>query len=320
VRTLTTVGLLSLGVLLLMPRGADAQRSGTFSDDSLKAVSARGPRAAAVTSELRERFANRAIAVDPSGTGVSRASGWSFIVAHEVKEEARLQVNVCDVATWNLCGKGAVDVTLAAPVDTSTHFTQLADLNGLIGKARIESGYGWRVAETGGLTGGARVTYARGRYDFRASPTLAAEKATHDEYSIKGDFGYKWFVPDQKVGLLFKIAYSREHSFEPQESRNLCIPASIGSSGTLECDDLIVGAPTVSNKNIMSVEQSASFEGNLGYRLKISRDIDSNVTGYDLPLYFLPNGDGGVGGGLRVGYRTDRKHATISVFVGVLKL
>ena len=306
---------LSIATIPVSASLLSAQATGTFADDQIA-------RATAASDVAAARRNTRALIFDPSASSPLRASGWTFVIAREDKEknEARIQANLCDLIPACLKNNGW-DLTLAGPLDTTTHFSTLADLNGLVGTARVESGYAINIGADRGLTGEVRASFARFQSTFRSTGTLAEETFERDGGSLAAGVGYKTTtsIGTNPLALLFKLAYRVERSFEGQDAQNLCAPASVGPSGTLACGDLVVGEPSKVTKNVISVEQWLALGGVAGIRLKIARDVDAGVTGFDVPIYVLPDGKGGLGGGFRAGYRTDDKRFRFSAFVGALK-
>jgi hypothetical protein len=309
---ITTFGAALLG--LIQPHRALSQQTGRFSDEGIatRSATARAP----ATS-------TRALIFDPSATSSLRASGWTFVIAHEEKNEARIQANLCDLVS--ACGDhNGWDLTLAGPIDTTAKFTELGDLNGLIGKARVESGYGYNVGKDSGLTLDVRATYAKFRSEYHVASSLSRETFDRNATALGVGIGYKYSpLPKNDatsaLSFLTKLSYRLESSFKESDPRHLCAPSSTGPAGTLECGDFVVGEPTSDRRNVVAFEQWVSVAGVAGIRLRISRDVDNSVTGFDAPIYVLPDGKGGIGGGVRIGYRSDDKKPRFSVFVGALK-
>jgi len=314
---LTAASLLICG----RPALAVAQRTGTFSDDTLAAIATRG--GVRATRDLAIAKSNRALMFDPSARSSLRASGWTIVIAHEENNEARIQANLCDLFS-GLCGnKNSWDLTLAGPVDTSSKFNELADLDGLVGQARLESGYSVNVGAETGLTAEIRGTYAKFRSEYHTTTSLAPATFDENATALNVGIGYKFQLDPaanrRALSFLTKLSYRREDSFKAADSRHLCTPSSVGPSGTLECADFVVGEPSPDNGNALSVEQWMSIAGVAGIRLKFSHDFTKDVSGWELPVYVIPDGKGGIGGGVRVGYRTDDKKPRFSVFVSALK-
>src|ERR1019366_5827905 len=80
-----------------------------------------------------------ALVFDPSLAAAARSSAWTAsVVRASPVTEARVQANLCDIA-GPLCGeKGAGSLMFAGPFNKNNEFTRLADLDGLIGTARVQ--------------------------------------------------------------------------------------------------------------------------------------------------------------------------------------
>jgi hypothetical protein len=281
---LTLVALSAAGVNFT-PYAALAQKSGSLLHraDSANAVHALVAGGSAA-EEARRDTIFAALVVDPSLTALARSSAWtaSVVPAGAVKE-ARVQANLCDVASALCAGGGASSVTVAGPLNTGDDFTELADLHGLVGSARVEANYSSNIAKTGSFmsfTG----TFASPGYSYR-------------------DTAMRW-----------------EQSYRPQTSQNVCTPADFGPAGTTACANMVIGAPSSVTRAVASLSAAWSIGGNAAMRLTVSQDLRNAITGVDLPVWIITNAAGGLAGGVRFGYRTDARQATVALFVSEFKL
>ena len=112
---------------------------------------------------------------------------------------------------------------------------------------------------------------------------------------------------------LYRLAYRREHGYKASDDQLFCDPAQTG--GPLVCQKLAGGPPTKDDKDIITLEARRNW-GSVGLAPKISFDLESDVTGVELPVYLVRNKDGQLTGGLVVGWRNDRDDVTVGVFVG----
>jgi len=293
-----------------------AQRTGTFADTVLRsAVASREHYGRLV--EPRVLVANRALLVDPGIESALRTSSWTATLTREQgnseASEARVQVNLCD---WVLkCGAYAADLTLAGPIDKNEPVTELADLNGLRGTARFELGASYGNKNPSGLTAAARVIESRPSFDYRTLPGLTKQSEQHDGRAYAAAAGWKQPLTGAIVVLLGQ--YRHEDTYKAASSADVCQPAGFGPAGTLTCDTFVVGPPTHALKDVAGAELKAGVAGGAGTDLSVS--WAKATTGILARFYVVPDGSGGVGGGVGVGHRNDRPGWTFSLFAGVLK-
>ena len=114
-------------------------------------------------------------------------------------------------------------------------------------------------------------------------------------------------------------SYKRQVAYRPGQKVQTCSP--FNSAGLLTCTDNIVGAPTAGKSNILSIEIRQFIATSFAIAPKLNRDLTKNVTGVEVPIYVLQDKNGGLTGGVVLGWRSDTRAFTASAFVGpVLKL
>lgn len=114
-------------------------------------------------------------------------------------------------------------------------------------------------------------------------------------------------------------SYKRQIAYRAGKKVQTCSP--FNSAGTLTCTDNIVGAPTAGKSTILSVEIRRFIATSFAIAPKLNRDLTKNVTGVELPIYVLQDKNGGLTGGVILGWRSDTRAFTASAFIGpVLKL
>src|ERR1019366_1195868 len=131
----------AIAILAVSSVSALAQRTGTLLHQTDSTRRARRPFEVSVTAEAAAKgdtiFA--ALVFDPSLAAAARSSAWTAsVVRASPVTEARIQANLCDIS-GSLCGeKGSGSLMFAGPFNTGNDFTRLADLDGLIGTARVQ--------------------------------------------------------------------------------------------------------------------------------------------------------------------------------------
>jgi hypothetical protein len=309
-RTALVIAALALGAgpALAQPTGALLRQT-----DSTRR--ARGLLAAgALSSTPRADTVFAALVYDPALAAAARASAWSAAVVHaRPTTEARVQANVCDMLPVACGARGAASVLFAGPVSTSSEFTRLADLNGLFGSARVQASYTSNATDAGGFVA-AGGTFSQPHFAYRDSSTLARRSVERAAYALEAGGGRRW----PSVSLYGGVRW--EQAYHPRTARDVCAVATFGPAGTESCSSMVVGGPRGRERTVASVAGAWSIGAVGAGRLTISHDVQRGVTGFDLPVWVLPNPAGGLAGGLRFGYRTDTRETTLSLFVSQFKL
>lgn len=292
-----------------------AQRTGTLipavEQEALASVEALAKR------ERQERFA--ALVADPSLSSTLRSSAWTMsFTAFQQGQEAKLQANVCDILADSACKKSAIDLTLIAPVKKGEDVTEAANLSGLAGAARLELGGTLWLAEIedglGWYGPSVRVVVGRPSFDFRTPADLSQATVRRTIYSLAATLPF--YKTDRTIS---SIGYRYDNAFKAASSQNVCVTAPFGPPGTQTCNDLVIGGPKQAQTRAAEFEYRRSFRI-AAAALTVTRDFANEVTGFDLPIWVVPNQSGGLGGGVRFGYRTDTKRLTAALFVSEFKL
>jgi hypothetical protein len=116
------------------------------------------------------------------------------------------------------------------------------------------------------------------------------------------------------------IAYRKATDYEAGKPTQLCVPLSDGSTAFV-CKQAALDGPTKKDGEVVILQYRRFFSETLAISPKIARDIKSNITQIDLPVYFFRNPTGGLTGGAAASWRSDQKEITARIFVGAaLKL
>jgi len=172
-----------------------------------------------------------------------------------------------------------------------------------------------------GLGGGIKMfsieaTYgARKTFKYLASNSLEEMQETRDGFSFGVAGGW---LPLKKGYYFFGLTYRYEESYKAQPEQEICTP--FGDAGALQCRKIAVGAPEKTEKQLGQFELRKYFlKGDLAINPKFTRDFENDVTGIELPVYFLKDALGALNGGIAIGWRSDTRDYTVSAFVGSLK-
>jgi hypothetical protein len=116
------------------------------------------------------------------------------------------------------------------------------------------------------------------------------------------------------------LAYRKATDYEAGKPTQLCVPLAEGSPA-LVCKTTALDAPTKKDAEVVVLQYRRFFTESLAISPKVARDIKSNITQIDLPIYFFRNPTGGLTGGAAASWRSDEKEITARIFVGAaLKL
>jgi hypothetical protein len=306
----------ALAMMALAGRPTLAQKTGALlhQTDSTRKNRSLFAEGASHEEAARRDTVFAALVFDPSLVAPTRSSAWTAsVVPNGPTKEARIQANLCDIAGALCAGRGAASVMLAGPLNKDDDFTELADLYGLVGSARVQGSYTTNVTSAGSFYSFSG-TFSQPSYAYRDTATLVRRSVSHTAYALEAGAGRRWSSVAVQGSLRWEQAY------RPQTTQDVCGPASFGPPGTETCANMAVGEPATARRTVASLSGAWSIGGNGAARLTISHDLRHGVTGIDLPVWVLANAAGGLAGGVRFGYRTDARQVTVLLFVSEFKL
>ena len=90
---------------------------------------------------------------------------------------------------------------------------------------------------------------------------------------------------------------------------------TVGGSDQV-CSDKRIGAPTETEKTVVYFDYGKRFLSNKGaMKLKISRDLDSDITGVELPIWYVRDDKGALSGGVQFDWNDKEDDLSIAVFI-----
>ena len=110
-----------------------------------------------------------------------------------------------------------------------------------------------------------------------------------------------------------------EKTFDQSAEQNIC--QSFDSDGsTLSCSNKRIGAPEESEQTIVFLDYGRRFltEDNKekgGIRVKISRDLDNDISGIEVPIWFVRDQNDALMGGVQLDWNDKTDDVGISIFV-----
>ena len=314
-----------VGLLAFVPTLAIAQASGTLGVDRgvsiLSADSARVARAESRTLLLANPLLS---------TAVRTSAPTASITAGSANAEARLQLNVCDLVTA-LCGTNGADhswsLALITPVSKSDSLTTLGDLDGLASKTRVESSFAFGAADDASpMTASLLLRWTAPDLSYRSAVNAPAQTTNPSQWAARASAGWK------SATRRFVVGYGYEDARKESDATMVCVASNAGA-GVSTCRNQVIGAPTETFKSMATVEWAQVLPHRFAFAVTGAFDTRGSGTGWDLPIWFIPSipartqgdhkafaGDPGLGGGIRLGYRTATGRATLALFVGTFKL
>ena len=159
---------------------------------------------------------------------------------------------------------------------------------------------------------GVSYTFGPEVFSFVPTPTAASESHTRLNWALTARAGLV-ASDTRSVGA----AYARVVEYAARDHREICVP--IGDAGVLECVDKVVGGPTLLRSHIVTVELRQFLGPTFAVNPRLSVNPSSGGVRFDVPVYFLQNGKGGLAGGVTMSWRRFRTTGStieMTAFVG----
>ncbi len=127
------------------------------------------------------------------------------------------------------------------------------------------------------------------------------------------------YLPGSHTAFTGSVSYQR--AFEAADEERVCPPGT--TDPETDCPNMRTAGPTRNENLLLAVgvrHRITGADGNLGNLAVapiVTYDAIDSVFGVDVPIYYTPNDDGGLNGGIRFGYRSDRDNKfSAAFFVG----
>jgi hypothetical protein len=156
---------------------------------------------------------------------------------------------------------------------------------------------------------GGDYTEERSSFRFLQRGTLTPGAENHRGWNVNGRLGY--YTP---LGFVFGT-YSRKVGYVAGgATTDVCQP--IGGTASLTCAPAVIGAPREMKFSVGGIELRKFFSDlPVAIAPSVQRDFENDVTGVDVPIYFLKATTGLIGG-VRFNWRSDTEAVTAVMFVG----
>ncbi|MFL6258817.1 MAG: hypothetical protein ACJ76Y_03795 [Thermoanaerobaculia bacterium] len=140
---------------------------------------------------------------------------------------------------------------------------------------------------------------------------LKQTSESHTNYRITGSVGaYLW------GSVYSSLNYSRGTEFEGGKMKDFCTASSV--TGVLSCQSLTIAPPKKGRAEKLEFE-ARGLAGPVGFGTHVTRDLQTNVTMVDVPVYLLQNLSTSkmeLNLGARLQWRSDTRKYAVSVFIG----
>jgi hypothetical protein len=158
-----------------------------------------------------------------------------------------------------------------------------------------------------GLTAGV----SRSTFTYLTAVDLDAQEESHSNWKLGAHVGL--YRPT--TGYL-RAGVAHLDTYRPAEATASEICQAVDGAEATRCREIVIGAPTNVRSTIASLEWRYFLPGGkVAISPSISRDLENRVTALILPVYFLGS-EGGLTGGARIGWESEKEAITFAIFVG----
>ncbi|MEO6194972.1 MAG: hypothetical protein ABIS20_18305 [Thermoanaerobaculia bacterium] len=158
------------------------------------------------------------------------------------------------------------------------------------------------------FSGGFEPKVGYKKFEFLDSLNLAKLSDAKTPWSVQAFLGFK----PRRLQTLITLGGSYQKGFKDADKGTLC-PVSSGT-GPVTCKTGAIGRPVSDDAELVYLEVRHRL-GPAGASLKFTYDFKQDLTGVDLPIAFVKDGDGNLRGGIRAGW-TRTGHWQAGIFVG----
>ena len=162
---------------------------------------------------------------------------------------------------------------------------------------------------------GLEGSISRNGFEYVDVATLVESEETKVQWAGRAYFTYY----PVRSPTAFTITAGYERAYEPADEAVFC-PAN-PNNVVIRCTTARAGAPELNESLLLSAglrhRVTSGVFSNVAIAPVFTYDVLDDVVGVDVPVYFVPNSDGGLTGGVRFGYRSDRENEfSVGIFIG----
>jgi hypothetical protein len=153
-------------------------------------------------------------------------------------------------------------------------------------------------------------------FSFLSPTSLEKGEARHTAFSMAGALGVFPAAKNASGFYYFGISGRFEEAYRAGTKAQVCRP--IGATGSERCAEAVLGGPTKVTRHLGEIEARYYLGKNRQVLAnpRLVRDFKQRTTGIELPVFFIRGADGGLNGGIALGWTSDQKTLTAMVFVG----
>jgi hypothetical protein len=227
-------------------------------------------------------------------------------------------------------------IRLSTPVASGDDSADFITDGGLSDSTAARASYGW-LHHGAAVAGASRVPVAQvvvsggigyQTLTFRDHANLEKQEVTRTPYALSLSVGGEW--PNRAIPFPYYLGIGVEHTREHRgpDQRTLCAPPP--ASGPQECFTASFGAPEAQKTTaaflVARLQHELPIGSGIPFAVEVqpAYDFESGVSEVAATLFFFPDNDGGLRGGLRARWRssdddpaTDDDNFMIGAFVGV---
>ncbi len=167
------------------------------------------------------------------------------------------------------------------------------------GPPRLADEVARRLAPRHLFLAGISYTFGPEEFGFAPAPTAASERQTRVNWAVAARAG---LVASDT--LSFGAEYARVVEYRAGDNRQFCVPTN--DAGVLECADKVIGGPTMLRSHSVTLELRRVLGPMFAVNPRLSINPSSRGVRFDVPVYFLQHGKGGLAGGVTIGWRHSR--------------
>jgi hypothetical protein len=108
--------------------------------------------------------------------------------------------------------------------------------------------------------------------------------------------------------------YHYEVDFKKSSATQICTP--YGTTAALRCRSAVIGRPKKNEGALLSAEMRAYFNPRWAINPQFVRSQSERTWTLEMPIYFVPDGNGALIGGISPKYASDSKDWELRIFVG----
>jgi hypothetical protein len=174
--------------------------------------------------------------------------------------------------------------------------------------------YVWHTVRGGATDFGLDATVGINDFEWLDPVTFFPHKDRQTDWSVTANIA-QYFAGTAITG---SVSYQR--AYKAADETQVC---PLGSTDPADCIKGRTAAPSRDSHLLLSAGLRHRFLGSDGNRMRlavapqVNYDVEEDVFGVDVPVYFIPGADDSLTGGVRFGYRSDRDDKfSVAVFLG----